>query len=195
MNYQDQEDQRLLKEYTNSGDQLWLARLFKKYEYLIYGVCLKYTQNPEWSQDLKSQIYERLVLKAKNLETYQFKNWLYTFTKNQCLDELRKKKRKVSALDKFRKFQMNTYSNMEFDAQERLIIEEDKKQITRLMESAEQQLSEKQRICLKLFFFERFSYDTISEKTGIPIAQVKSHLQNGKRKMRNYLYQNLRNSV
>lgn len=193
MNNQDQEDQRMLSQYSSTEDQLWLARLFRKYEHLIYGICLKYTNDPEWSKDLKGQIYEKLVIKAKNLKVSQFKKWLHTFSKNLCLDELRKKQRKVSALDKFIAFKLNAVPDVDSDAEERLIIKQNEEQISRLMEDAKKILSEKQRICLKLFYQNRFSYLQIGLETGMDIAQVKSHLQNGKRKMKNYVFQQLKN--
>jgi len=140
LNTQNKEDQSLIDKFGQSGDQLWLARLFQKYEHLILGVCLKYSGDPEWSKDLKSQIYEKLTIKAKNLQVNSFKNWLYTFCKNHCLDELRKKKRKTSALDKFRKFQLDTDQAVYF-----------------------------------------------SSETGMDLGQIKSHLQNGKRKMRIFI--------
>lgn len=193
MNYQDQEDRRMLNQYSKTEDQLWIARLFRKYEHLIYGICLKYTNDPDWSKDLKGQIYEKLVLKAKNLEVGDFKNWLYSFSKNLCHDELRKKKRKASALDKFRKFQINSIQDVDSGIEERLIIKHDEEQLSILMEDAEKLLTEKQRICLNLFYFNRFSYLKIGAETGMEITQIKSHLQNGKRKMKNYIFQQLKN--
>ena len=195
MNNQDQEDQRMLSQYSNTGDQLWLARLFSKYEHLIYGICLKYTGNPDWSKDLKSQIYEKLVTKAKDLKSLHFKTWLYTLSKNLCLDELRKEKRKVSALDKFREYQLYINPVVDFGVEERLIIKQDEEHIASLMEDAEKLLSEQQRICMKLFYLNRISYLQIGKETGMNIAQIKSHLQNGKRKMKNFVLQQLKNYV
>ena len=195
MNNQDQEDQRMLSQYSTTGDQLWLARLFNKYEHLIYGICLKYTGNPDWSKDLKSQIYEKLVLKAKDLESSQFKTWLYTLSKNLCLDELRKEKRKVSALDKFREYQLYINPVVDFGEEERLIIKQDKERIASLMKDAEKLLSEQQRICMKLFYLNRISYLQIGKETGMDVDQVKSHLQNGKRKMKNFVLLQLKNHV
>lgn len=183
----------MLSQFSKTEDQLWLARLFEKYEHLIYGICLKYTNDPDWSKDLKGQIYEKLVIKAKNLEVLHFKNWLYIFSKNLCLDEIRKKRRKVSALDKFREFQINSVQDVDSDAEERLIIKQDEEQLSILMEDAQKLLSKEQRICLTLFYFDRFSYLQISKQTGMEITAIKSHLQNGKRKMKKHVYNHLKN--
>ena len=102
MGTEDQKDQSMIDQYRQSGDQIWLARLFQKYDHLIYGICLKYSNDADWSKDLKSQIYERIVVKIQNQDTLHFKSWLYSLSKNLCLDEVRKKKSKISALDKYR---------------------------------------------------------------------------------------------
>ncbi len=192
MNYQDQEDRHLLNQYSSTEDQLWLARLFQKYEHLIYGICLKYTKDPEWSKDLKGEIYEKLVIKAKGLEVLQVKNWLYIFSKNLCIDEVRKKRRKVSALNKFREYQIKANKDVDFDADVRPIIKDNEERLSGLLEEAEKLLSKKQRDCLKLFYFNRLSYLQIVAETGMDITQIKSHLQNGKRKIKNYVYNQLK---
>lgn len=191
MGTEEHKDQVLISKYRQSGDQIWLARLFQKYEHLIYGICLKYSNDPDWSKDLKSQIYERLVIKIQDIDPVHFKNWLYSISKNLCLDEVRKKKNKVSALDKYRKFQIDTQEAVQFGFENRLIIEEEQKDIQLLMNAAIDSLNEKQKLCLKLFFLRRFSYAEIGQETGLEVKQIKSHLQNGKRKMKNYVYQHL----
>ena len=191
MNYQEQLDQQLLLKYYQTSDQVYLAQLFKRYEHLIYGVCLKYSNDPDWSNDLKGQIYEKLVQKAKESEVSQVKNWLYTLAKNLCIDEIPKKQRKASALNKFKEFQLNIYDAVDSDAEERLIIKQDEDDLIKLMNDAQAILTEKQRICMRLFFFERHSYLEIVNQTGMEIKEVKSYLQNGKRKMKNYIYKTL----
>lgn len=187
MNSLEQEDQTLLDKFAQTKDQIWLVRLFQKYEHLINGVCLKYSNDLEWSKDLKSQIYEKLVVKTYDLKVISFKNWLYTFCKNHCLDEIRKKNRKHSVLDKFRKFQIVADDAVYFSSEDRLIIEEDEKSLQLMLTKATETLSEQQKICMDHFFFKRLSYIEISQETGLDVGQIKSHLQNGKRKMRIFI--------
>lgn len=52
------------------------------------------------------------------------------------------------------------------------------------MEQALEQLNEEQRICVKLFYLEKCSYQDITTKTGYSILQVKSYIQNGKRNLK-----------
>ena len=48
-------------------------------------------------------------------------------------------------------------------------------------------LSEHQLICIKLFFYEKRSYQEIAEETGYELKKVKSYIQNGKRNLKNFL--------
>jgi RNA polymerase sigma-70 factor (ECF subfamily) len=58
------------------------------------------------------------------------------------------------------------------------------------MEKAIASLNHEQKQCIKLFFFEKRSYDEIADETGYSLNKVKSHIQNGKRNLRNYLIEN-----
>lgn len=49
---------------------------------------------------------------------------------------------------------------------------------------AVENLKEEQQRCIKLFYFEKQSYEEIEAKTGFTYKQVKSHLQNGKRNLK-----------
>jgi len=45
-------------------------------------------------------------------------------------------------------------------------------------------LKNEQRICIELFYLQRFCYQEVSHKTGYEIKKVKSYIQNGKRNLK-----------
>ena len=51
-------------------------------------------------------------------------------------------------------------------------------------------LNSDQKQCIHLFYLEKKSYDEIANETGYSVNKVKSHIQNGKRNLRNYLIEN-----
>lgn len=187
MKAQNQEDQKLLARFGYTNDQIWLLKLFQKYEHLIIGVCLKYSQDQDWSKDLTAQIYEKMVAKSNGLKVESFKNWLYTLSKNHCIDELRKKGRRISTLEKYRNLQIQEEDLVYFSPEERLIIEEDRAHKDTVINLATNILSTQQRECIELFYQQRLSYLEISRQTGLPLNRIKSHLQNGKNKMKRYI--------
>ena len=58
-------------------------------------------------------------------------------------------------------------------------VEMDKK-----LEEAIISLNEDQQKCIRLFYFEKRSYEDIEQMTDYNYKQVKSHLQNGKRNLK-----------
>jgi len=48
-------------------------------------------------------------------------------------------------------------------------------------------LSPGQRDCIVQFYFDRKSYQQITDDTGFTLNEVKSHIQNGKRNLKNVL--------
>jgi RNA polymerase sigma-70 factor (ECF subfamily) len=56
-----------------------------------------------------------------------------------------------------------------------------------LVVSAVEQLNHEQGTCIRLMYIDDMSYRDISAITGFTLNEVKSHIQNGKRNLKNYL--------
>ena len=59
------------------------------------------------------------------------------------------------------------------------------------LQKAIQQLKKEQQICVKLFFMDGKSYKEIEAQTDYSLNQIKSYLQNGKRKLKIIIEQQL----
>ena len=79
----------MLAEYRSTGNIELLGLLYEQYMPLIFGLCLKYFRDEEQSKDAVMQIFEELVNKLKVHEVTNFKDWLYTLSRNHCLMILR----------------------------------------------------------------------------------------------------------
>lgn len=44
-----------------------------------------------------------------------------------------------------------------------------------------------QQQCIRLFYLESFSYQEVASFTGLNLAEVKSHIQNGKRNLKLFM--------
>ena len=55
------------------------------------------------------------------------------------------------------------------------------------IKNALNQLKPLQRKCFSLYYLEGYSYKEIAESTSLQMNQVKSHIQNGKRNIKNAL--------
>ena len=174
--YQVLDDPSLLERYKKTGNLEILGVLYHRYMHLVFGVALKHLKDPEDSKDAVMQIFEKLVDKLREHQVDNFKPWLYSVTRNHCLELIRRKSR----------FQNLEGTLMESDDFMHLNGEENDSYKTDLT-MALSRLSEHQQRCIKLFFYEKRSYQEIAEETGYELKKVKSYIQNGKRNLKNLL--------
>lgn len=178
-------DDELLVKLKETGDSSHFEQLYERYIPMIYGLCLKYLQNPEKSQDAVMDIYENISPKIGNYEIAIFKNWLYSVVKNHCFHVLREDKKTV-VVD----FDSNL---MESDSVLTLLSDEtdnDEKEIA--LNKCIEQLPDPQKISVMKFFFEDKSYADIVDETGYHLKSVKSYIQNGKRNLKICIEKNVK---
>ena len=186
----DQEDHILLEEYRGSGELEILGALYARYMSLVYGVCLKYLQSREDAGDAVMQIFEKLITEVDRHEIQNFRSWLYVLSKNYCLMQLRS--------DRSRERKMNLWANeqkeeareekekaesVEFNPELHPIDAEGVDEHSALAECIEK-LKEEQKDCIRLFYYQDWSYRQIAEILHIEEKKVKSHLQNAKRNLK-----------
>ena len=166
----------LLSLYRQTGELSYIGELYKKFTPLVYGVCMKYLQNPEDSQDAVMQIFEKLLAESPTHHINNWSAWLYVVARNHCLMVLRKKKLPTMGLEK-----RNLENRMELSENLHLTdeLEPENQRLHKALE-----LPSEQETCMRLFFFEEKTYKEIVELTGYEMQKVKSHLQNGKRMLK-----------
>lgn len=178
-------DDELLVKLKETGDSSHFEQLYERYIPMIYGLCLKYLQNPEKSQDAVMDIYENISPKIGNYEIAIFKNWLYSVVKNHCFHILREDKKTI-VVD----FDSNL---MESDSVLTLLNDEaNRDEKEEALNKCIEQLPDPQRISVIKFFFEDKSYADIVDETGYHLKSVKSYIQNGKRNLKICIEKNVK---
>jgi len=178
-------DEELVAEYFSEGQLKIIGELFKRYTHLVFGVCLKYLKNEEKSKDAVMEIFEGLIEKLKTHKVSNFKSWLYIVTKNHCLMLLRSESSYVKLKEKI--FHNSISENMELHDQIHPLFKDEQDLVTKNLNEALDKLKTEQGHCIKLMYLENKSYKEISVITGYSVKEVKSHIQNGKRNLKNYL--------
>lgn len=153
-----------------------MAEFYHRYSHLVYGVCLKYLKNVDDAQDTLMYIFEKLMTVLSQHEIKQFKPWLYQLSKNECLMRLRKQN----------KVTFTEVENMEWqsDYEESLSLKLNEESTIQSLHQAIEQLNEKQKICIQLFYLKKLSYQEIEKQTNFSLSDVKSAIQNGKRNLK-----------
>lgn len=171
------DEKQLLQYYKETGSLDALGKLYAPYMSLLYGVCYKYLQDAEQSQDAVMQIFDELINKLRVYEVDNFKNWVYVYARNFCLMQLRKNKQ-ITKVD----IEENLYES------EKMLNDDDEKkwgeQDFEKLESCIAGLNQEQELCIRMFYLEQKCYKDIADQTGYDIAKVKSYIQNGRRNLK-----------
>jgi len=171
-NYSSHTDEELLIRYKEKPNSDVLGEYYKRYGHLAFGVALKYLKNPSDAEDITMSVFENLPKKIINHSIHNFKSWLYSVVKNECLMRLRKKEFASPAIEK------ELEQSNEIEA---VYLLEGQLE---LLEQSIGELSDEQQTCIRLFYLEKKSYNEISATVHLEIKKVKSAIQNGKRNLK-----------
>lgn len=166
------EPDAVLLKMASSETAAVLGELFLRYRVLCFGLCLRYLKDREKARDAVSEIFLRLRSDLKNHEIQHFRSWFYSYSKNYCLGVIRKSETR----EKHEK-------NWWLDSIEAPGISPPEEGQLAELRKAFEHLKPHQKQCLQLFYFQKRSYAEIAEDLSISEKKVKSHLQNGKRKL------------
>ena len=169
-------DLELLESYRHSGNLQVLGQLYSRYMDLVYGLTLKYLEDPESAKDAVMQIFEELIEKLQEHKVVCFKSWLYTVAKNYCLMQLRSKKsvKTIRLPEDFMQSDENGHLNGS-------LLKETQYE---LLEKCLQKLTGEQQEVVTLFYLKEKSYNEIVAKTGMEWSRVRSLIQNGRRNLK-----------
>ena len=168
-------DEELLRQYRTTANNEWLGFLLQRYTVLLLGVAMKYLKDKEQAADAVQQVFMKVLTALPKGEIQNFKGWLYILMRNHCFQQLRDKKYvqgEEALADR---------TAPELPDVQTLV--EQEHEIYRMREALGQ-LEDGQRICISLFYLEKKTYQQIMEEKGFSFMQVKSHIQNGKRRLK-----------
>ena len=153
------QDLHLIFQEIKQGNSNKLDDLYGKYNKLIYNIAFSILKNRENSEDIVQIVFIKLFQMDKNkLPTTNESTWIYSLTKNETLNYLRKKKQEIS-LDEI-------YYITEEDKELNEII--DKDSYNRIIAKLNKQ--EREIISLKLL--SNMSFKEISLLLDIPMGTV-----------------------
>jgi RNA polymerase sigma-70 factor (ECF subfamily) len=159
------------------GDQKAYSELMERYHNAIYYMLLKMVGNTSDAEDLTIEAFGKAF---KNIKQYTahfaFSTWLFKIASNNAIDFMRKKKlNNISIDDTLRDADTALPINIrsEQPTPEESLISEQKIMMLRSIVS---KLKPRYRKLVELRYFYEYSYEEISEETGLPIGTVKAQL-------------------
>ena len=180
-------DNQLVASFKDTGDRQMVGELYRRYHHLIFGACLKQLGNREESKDAAMNIFEKIIVSLPNAVVRSFNSWIYVVIQNECMDTLRSRRKINNIKGSVKQVGERVEKEAKFEGSVRLSTDEEGVKPEEKLIKAMKQLSKEQQKCIRLFFFEEKSYEEIAIKTRFTEKQVKSYLQNGKKRLKKIL--------
>jgi RNA polymerase sigma factor (sigma-70 family) len=175
-----QNDDQLIAAFKQYGDHAVIEILFNRYCQLVFAVAMKYLHNEDEAKDTVIEVFEKVPADLKRYAIQSFSSWLYIVTKNLCYHKLKKAKKDAPVeLSENRLAEIANEASDDYAFTEEVLLEH--------LEESLLSLNAEQQLCIRLFYLEKKSYEEVEQQTGFSYKEVKSHIQNGKRNMKNYL--------
>jgi len=163
-----------------SGQKDLFRLLVRQYERAVYGMGISFFRNREDASDFTQEVFLKAYRSLSRFEgRSRFSTWLYKVAYNTAINEVNRRKEYRSLADEDADKILN-YG----DTPERAAI---RGAIKETVKAALDDLPERFRICVDLFFFYDRSYQEIEAITGFPVNTIKSHVFRAKKLLREKL--------
>jgi RNA polymerase sigma-70 factor, ECF subfamily len=165
-----------LTSYRESQNLKHLVELFKPFEKGVFRMCMHYLKHTQDSEDAVVDIFLELKDKVLKYDIQNFPAWLHTLVRNHCLKKLKAKARILLVEGNIPDEHVESEENT--DQLDRMLV---------ALPAAIDELDERQRWCIVLFYLHGKSYKEIESLRDCSAMEVKSAIQNGKIKLKKIL--------
>jgi len=176
----DPPDEALMLRYQQ-GDRAAFASLVRRHQSPLFNFALRQVRTPELAQDIVQETFVRVVQKAADFKhEARFTTWVYTITRNLCIDHLRKGAlRKHPSLDESRSEEGEGPTLGEQTADPRASVEREATGTelkTRILRAVDK-LPDDQREVFLMREVSNLPFKEIADITGVPENTVKSRMR------------------
>ncbi len=164
---------------AKQNDQIAFNFLLDRFWNTVYGFQLKRTKNENDAEDITIQTFSKAFDKIHTYnDSYEFKTWLVTISKNIHIDLVRKQKSTITS-------QSNTHEVNEYltiidespSPEDKLITEQNLAKLLRDIKKLKPHYQE----VINLRYFQELSYKEISKQLDEPMNNVKVKLLRAKK--------------
>lgn len=173
-----QYDFGLVKRAVEDDDQKAYAELLSRYRDSIFFMLLKMINNRDDAEDLTIEAFGKAFKRLSQYQpNYAFSTWLFKIASNNCIDFIRKKKKKLVSIDS--PIGVGDGGSMYIELKGKGLDPEEvaiKGQKEELMRAVVQKLKPRYKTLIELRYFKEYSYDEIAKELDIPLGTVKAQL-------------------
>ena len=185
-------EEQLVK-FAKKGDVEAFEKLISQYEKKIYALCLHLLKDPEEAYDAAQEVCIKVWRQLEGFEGQaKFSTWLYRIGTNQCLDIIRKNKKRSKDISLFQKDEGSEEEWMiEGPHEEEGVAETvEKKALQEVVKLGISELKEDYQVIITLRDIEEHSYEEIADVLELSLGTVKSRLARARQALKKILGQN-----
>jgi RNA polymerase sigma-70 factor (ECF subfamily) len=170
------DEQMLVAEIVGGRKELFRF-LVQQYEKKIYAMGMSFFRNKDDASDFTQEVFLKVFRSLADFEgRSRFSTWLYKIAYNTAVNHINRDKEYRSLAEE------EVLSDA--DTPERKMIRHLAREA---VQEAVQDLPDRYRVCVDLFFFYERSYQEIEAITGFPVNTIKSHVFRAKKLLREKL--------
>ena len=188
-----QKDYELVVKATKYNDQQAFSDLMDRYKDSIYFMLLKMVNNKDDAEDLTIEAFGKAFNSLKQYTpNYAFSTWLFKIASNNCIDFLRKKKKKIMSIDNGIENKDGDEIAIELKSDARTPEQETiRDQKIEVMRTYVKKLKPRYETLVEMRYFKEMSYEEISTELGLPLGTVKAQLF----RAREFLYNLMKHNI
>jgi RNA polymerase sigma-70 factor (ECF subfamily) len=176
----DPADETLMLRYQQ-GDRAAFAQLVRRHQTALYNFALRQVRVQQQAEDVVQEVFVRVVQNAQDFKhEARFTTWVYTITRNLCIDHLRKRAlRKHPSLDESRSEEGEGPTLGEQTADPRASVEREATgtELRERIARAVDKLPDDQREVFLMREVANLPFKEIADITGVPENTVKSRMR------------------
>ena len=171
-------DLELVRRAVDNNDQKAYAELMQRYRDSIYFMLLKMINNKDDADDLTIEAFGKAFKRLHQYTpNYAFSTWLFKIASNNCIDWIRKQKKKTFSIDNPIGTEDGDEMTIELkgdgpDPME--VVMKDQK--NSIMREVVDKLKPRYRTLVELRYYKEYSYEEIAEELDLPLGTVKAQL-------------------
>ena len=164
-----------------------------RYKDSIYFMLLKMVNNKDDAEDLTIEAFGKAFNSLKQYTpNYAFSTWLFKIASNNCIDFLRKKKKKIMSIDNSIENKDGDEIAIELKSDARTPEQETiRDQKIEVMRTYVKKLKPRYETLVEMRYFKEMSYEEISTELGLPLGTVKAQLF----RAREFLYNLMKHNI
>jgi RNA polymerase sigma-70 factor (ECF subfamily) len=182
-------DESALIAAAQDGDREAFNQLVIHYQRLAYNVAYRILADGDAAADAAQEAFISAFRAMPRFRGGSFKAWLMRIVTNACYDQLRvKQRRPTTSLDADPDLERHEWNVDPGERPEAFVV---RQELGQIIQHGLNTLPPDQRTTLILSDIQGMSYAEIAESTGVSLGTVKSRLNRGRRKLRDYLIEHV----